>query len=367
MTAVPRTWRTRACAIVLAFASICGSAESENAAQVPVNDPLKPMNKVIYNFNKNFFDPYILIPLVKFHNRALPRPARISMRNFFENLREPVTLGNNILQLRPEAAGETAARFSINSTIGLAGLRDLADGMGLHRSAEDFGQTLGNYGVPQGPYLVLPVLGSSSVRDLSGRVVDEFLDPLHYVTFQNSSYWMIAKDGATLVESRAHKLKTAMREGKAMSVDYDSDRDRYTIHADNEAHNRPDEDEDETNPAALPNQESQLAAPAETTTPLPASDALTAMKADFERMNLRVMNVTMDGSKITIQIQPRSSGPLPCDRIWQTVNFSAIADIDTVTIVDPSGDARYNCTKFMNPEPPSSPRSNAPPKGSPGA
>ncbi len=376
MTAARKSWHARAGAAALMILAICGAAnaEDETGAKPHVNDPFQPMNRVIYNFNKNFFDPYILIPLIKFHNRAIPRPARISMRNFFENLREPVTLGNDLLQLRPKAASETAARFGINTTIGLAGLRDLADGWGFHRTSEDFGQTLGSYGIPQGPYLVLPVLGSSSVRDLSGRVVDEFLDPLHYVTFQNSTYWMLGKDGATLVESRAHKTKAAMRQGHTLSIDYKTDRDRYTVHAQNEAYNRPDEDEDyETSspaPTAPSDQQASLTAPAGAKPPVSATDAVTAMKADFQRLNLRVTNAAIDGSTITVQIQPLSnSGPLRCDQIWQSVNFGAITGIDTVTVVDPSGDARYNCTKFLNPTPPppAEPPPNGAPQGLPGA
>jgi phospholipid-binding lipoprotein MlaA len=360
--------------IATASGALTAVAADLDEPSVKAYDPLEPMNRAFYHFNKDFFDKYILIPLVKFHNRAIPRPARISIRNFFENLREPVTVGNDLLQMHPGLAGDSAARFGINTTIGIVGLRDVADGWGLHRSQEDFGQTLGSYGVGQGPYLVLPVLGSSSVRDLSGRIADEFMDPLHYVTFQNKTYWMIGKDGLTLVESRAHKTKEALRNNQPTSRSYEEERSRYTEHAQNEAYNRPDEDEgNETMSGAAPGPMASLTAPGGATAPITPSqaDAINAMKDELEEINLQVSHMQIEGSKLTLQLKLKSgAGPLPCDKIWHGVHFDALPGIDTVTAIDPSGDARYNCTKFMSPAPlppvESGPPSTGPPTPLPG-
>ncbi len=141
-----------------------------------IADPLEPVNRGIFWVNDKLY-VYLLKPVAK-GLRVVPEPARISASNFFSNLGTPARAANNLLQLKfANTAGELG-RFLVNSTFGLAGLFDPATKWGLEKKEEDLGQTLGHYGIGQGFYLVLPVLGSTSLRDGVGRIGDHFVDPL---------------------------------------------------------------------------------------------------------------------------------------------------------------------------------------------
>lgn len=110
--------------------------------------------------------------MVEAYRFVVPEPLRNGVSNFFDNLLEVSTAGNALLQVRPEVASRAVIRFAVNSTVGLLGLLDVATAMGVDRQREDFGQTLGWWGVPDGPYLVLPLLGPSGIRDATGVAVD---------------------------------------------------------------------------------------------------------------------------------------------------------------------------------------------------
>lgn len=144
------------------------------------NDPLELPNRFIFAFNLAL-DVIIFKPVAATYRFILPVEVRDSIRNALRNLRTPVVLVNDLLQGEMERAEITLTRFAINSTLGVAGLFDVADGWGYPHHDEDFGQTLGVHGIGEGIYLVLPVLGPSSARDGVGLVVDTFLDPLTYV------------------------------------------------------------------------------------------------------------------------------------------------------------------------------------------
>ncbi len=136
-----------------------------------VPDPLEPLNRAIYRFNFEF-DTYVYLPIVNAYRYVVPRFLRTGISNFFSNLYEITYANNGLLQGRPEVASRAVIRFAVNSTVGLLGFLDVATELGVHRQAEDFGQTLGWWGVPAGPYLVLPILGPSGVRDGTGTAVD---------------------------------------------------------------------------------------------------------------------------------------------------------------------------------------------------
>jgi phospholipid-binding lipoprotein MlaA len=136
-----------------------------------IHDPLEPMNRAIYRFNYEF-DTYVFLPVVDAYRFVVPGPLRRGVSNFFDNLLEVSSAGNALLQVRPEVASRAVIRFAVNSTVGLLGLIDVATAMGVERQREDFGQTLGWWGVPDGPYLVLPLLGPSGLRDATGTAVD---------------------------------------------------------------------------------------------------------------------------------------------------------------------------------------------------
>jgi phospholipid-binding lipoprotein MlaA len=139
---------------------------------VDAYDPWEPMNRRIYNFNA-VFDEYVFLPVVRAYEFVLPGFAQTGVSNFFRNLTEVTNLMNSLLQFKGVKAVNTFGRIMINTTVGIGGLIDVAATVdGIERENEDFGQTLGFYGLGPGPYLVLPILGPSSVRDTTGLVVD---------------------------------------------------------------------------------------------------------------------------------------------------------------------------------------------------
>jgi len=148
----------------------------------PYPDPLEPFNNAMLNFNLKV-DQYVVFPIARGYAAVVPRPARVSVGNFFNNVSVIPRFANNLFQLRLARAGTEVARFGINTTLGVGGLFDLADGwFGLKENRDDFGLTLGHYGVPTGAYLVLPFFGPSTIRDTVGLVADGAMNPLDYLT-----------------------------------------------------------------------------------------------------------------------------------------------------------------------------------------
>ena len=136
-----------------------------------IYDPWVSVNRRIYNFNY-YADQYVMLPVVRGYKYVTPEVALSGVSHFFDNIGDIGNLFNSVLQLQGDQAMRTTARPLFNTPIGVFGLWDPASKMGLRREAEDFGQTLGHYGVSDGPYIVLPLLGPSNLRDTSGRVVD---------------------------------------------------------------------------------------------------------------------------------------------------------------------------------------------------
>ncbi|HWL66890.1 MAG TPA: VacJ family lipoprotein [Geminicoccus sp.] len=143
----------------------------EAANPIAIYDPFERTNRAIYKFNAQF-DRYVYLPVVNAYTFVTPAPVRRSVSNFFNNLEEITTFTNSVLQGKVEKASPTLFRFIINSTVGLFGLFDPASHLNLPRQDEDFGQTLGYWGLGDGPYLVLPILGPSNLRDATGLGVD---------------------------------------------------------------------------------------------------------------------------------------------------------------------------------------------------
>lgn len=159
-----------------------GTEDVPAAEQVTIADPLEPFNRAMFTFNDRLYF-WVLKPVAQGYSAVLPEPARVSVGNFFSNLRSPIRLVNCLLQAHFIGAATELFRFMLNSTIGLAGLFDPAGGeeIGLVRQDEDFGQTLGSYGVGQGFYIVWPFLGPSSPRDTVGMIGDYFSYPISYL------------------------------------------------------------------------------------------------------------------------------------------------------------------------------------------
>jgi phospholipid-binding lipoprotein MlaA len=158
------------------------SAPPPGPNEQPYADPLEPFNSAMLNFNLKV-DQYVVFPVANAYASVVPRPARESVGNFFSNVAVIPRFANNLFQLHLARAGTEVARFGINTTLGVGGLFDVADKwFGLKENRDDFGLTLGHYGVPTGPYLVLPLLGPSTVRDTVGIVADGAMNPLDYLT-----------------------------------------------------------------------------------------------------------------------------------------------------------------------------------------
>jgi len=158
---------------LLALLAGCATQGPENG----VNDPFEKINRGVYAFN-DVADRFVLRPVAKGYEKVLPRPARTGIGNFFDNLLLPISIANDLLQAKFFAAGRDTGRLLVNTTVGLGGLFDPATEIGLLAPDEDFDQTLGVWGVPEGPYLVLPLLGPRTVRHVGGGLTDALLNPL---------------------------------------------------------------------------------------------------------------------------------------------------------------------------------------------
>ena len=158
------------------------------------NDPLEIPNRFIFAIN-GMLDFVIVKPVSHTYNFWVPDPVRESIGNFLHNISSPVILANDVFQGEHDRAETTFKRFVINTTVGVLGFFDPATDWGYERHTEDFGQTLATYGVDEGFYLMLPLLGPSSARDGTGKVVDIFLDPLTYLAPQNVRLARFAADG----------------------------------------------------------------------------------------------------------------------------------------------------------------------------
>lgn len=171
------------------------------AADAPNPDPWEGANRGLYSLNKGL-DRAFLRPTATFYHHAIPHPARDGVHNVIYNLGEPVTFINNVLQVRPDKAGKTVVRFAVNTTVGVLGIFDVTGGAGLQREPSGFADTLGRYGAPQGPYIFLPLFGPSSVRDLTGRVVDVVSDPFSWLDYKGRGTVQTARTVAGGLDQR---------------------------------------------------------------------------------------------------------------------------------------------------------------------
>ncbi|MFQ5985058.1 MAG: VacJ family lipoprotein [Alphaproteobacteria bacterium] len=185
------------------------------AAYEEARDPLEPTNRQIFEFNRGL-DRVILKPVAESYREVVPAFARRRVRNFLNNLKSPVVFVNDVLQAKPDRATVTLGRFLINSTFGLAGLFDIPALSGDVGHDEDFGQTLAVWGLGDGPYLMLPLLGPSNPRDGIGILVDSILDPFNYILPTAGS---IARTGATAVDRR-EAILDSLDEVERTSIDF---------------------------------------------------------------------------------------------------------------------------------------------------
>jgi phospholipid-binding lipoprotein MlaA len=168
------------------------------------DDPWESVNRPIYKFN-DVIDTYALKPLAQGYQYIAPQFVEDGVHNFFQNIGDVRNLANDILQAKPHAAGVDTARLIFNTTFGLLGVIDVGTKMGLQRNDEDFGQTLGYWGVGSGPYVMLPLLGPSTLRDAPSKYVDSYTAPYRYVDdvpVRNSFYAL------DIIDTRASLLSS---------------------------------------------------------------------------------------------------------------------------------------------------------------
>jgi len=185
-----------------------------------VNDPLESVNRVIFEFNEVIYAA-LLTPIAKTYNNVLPATFRAGVSNVIDNISSPVTFVNDLLQFEIDRALTTLARFVVNTIGGMGGIADMASSIGLEEHGEDFGQTLGVYGIGEGLYLVLPLLGPTNPRDAIGKyLVDPYFDPLGlYLANTERDAEAYSRLGVSAVDEYAG-LVDELEQIKKTSVDY---------------------------------------------------------------------------------------------------------------------------------------------------
>lgn len=227
----------------LSFAVASVAAPSAARAQEAVADPWE-------GFNRDFFathealDQAVVEPIARGYRTLTPAPLRRGVLNFLRNLRSPAIFANDMLQGEIERAGITAARFGVNTTVGLAGVLDPAASLGLERHDEDFGQTLAVWGVGAGPYIFVPLLGPTNVRDGAGRIVDIALDPLTWATFDSVDQVRAGRTIGTGIVARENVLETVDDVRRDALDPYVSIRTSYGLLRNSAIKNGPDEVQD---------------------------------------------------------------------------------------------------------------------------
>lgn len=163
--------RTTRLVVLTVMLAVAAAARAEDSGGAGEHDPWESFNRAMFSFNDSV-DRWVLEPVATGYDYVVPDPVERSISNFFQNLRVPINSVNGFLQGKPANGASDLGRFTVNTTIGLAGFFDPATHFGLERHDEDFGQTLAVWGVPAGPYVVWPVYGASTLRDTGGAAVD---------------------------------------------------------------------------------------------------------------------------------------------------------------------------------------------------
>lgn len=193
--------------------------EAAVQAYQEANDPLEPMNRYFFSVNM-FLDEVLLKPFAGYYNIGLPQVAKDGIRGILRNVDTPVILANDLFQGEGHRAGVTTGRFFVNTTLGLGGFFDVAKHFGMPYHDEDFGQTLAVWGVGEGPYLMLPLLGPSNPRDTVGLAADTFvLDPTNYIHFKQHVWWDAGRQYLNFLDLRAQSFE-ALQGIERSSVDY---------------------------------------------------------------------------------------------------------------------------------------------------
>lgn len=223
-------WRLIPGALLLAALAGCATGP-----QADPRDPLEPMNRAVTQFNDGV-DRALLKPVATAYTNVTPQPVRTGVTNFFANLGDVWSFVNNLLQFKGQAAGESFMRVNVNTFFGLGGVLDIASEMRIPRHKEDFGQTLGYWGVPAGPYVVLPIFGPSTLRDTAALPVDwkgDLVNQIDHVRTRN------ATSALRVVNTRANYLRAGEVFDNAAIDKYSFTRDVYLSIREADVQDRP--------------------------------------------------------------------------------------------------------------------------------
>ena len=226
----------------LSVDNVTGGVKLSHLTTYDPKDPLQAYNRVMFAFNERA-DQYALKPVAKAYRFITPKPVQFVVGNFFSNLGDLWTGFNNLLQGKGKAAASDTARFFVNSTLGFLGFADVATEMGLEKHNEDLGQTLGWWGVPSGPYFVIPLLGPSTIRDATSRLVDVYGQPYMWQDGHEAlkwSLWTVDK-----VHTRASLLDAEGALNDAALDKYTLMRDGWLAHRRNQVYDGDPPDEDD--------------------------------------------------------------------------------------------------------------------------
>lgn len=181
---------------------------SPQAADATTDDPFEDTNRGIFGFNQAV-DRAVLVPVAKTYRTVLPKPVRQSVHDFLQNLNGPVIFMNDTLQGHFDLAANTLGRLVINTTVGVGGMFDVAAVIGIPYHGNDMGVTLATWGFNDGPYVVIPILGPSNVRDIVGQVADSFADPGDYVAGQHHMLWAaVARSATSGIDTRSRNIES---------------------------------------------------------------------------------------------------------------------------------------------------------------
>ena len=195
---------------------LAGCANSSDPA---ANDPFESVNRKVFAFNHSL-DTHAALPAASAYKSNVPDGVREGVHNFLSNLSLPVTFANDVLQGELTQAGYAVCRLGVNTTVGVLGVMDPATDWGCPENDEDFGQTLAVYGVPGGPYLVLPLLGSTLPRDAAGKIlVDHYFNPLGYLAYRGKYYVSLGENVIKMVDQRSRSI-SALSDIERTSIDY---------------------------------------------------------------------------------------------------------------------------------------------------
>ena len=209
------------------------------------DDPYESTNRSFFKSHQALYRS-VIRPAANLYTDTVPEPAREGIHNALTNADLPVTIVNDLLQGEIVGSGETLARMAVNTTVGVVGFIDVARWVGIPEHETDFGDTLAAYGVGEGPYLYLPAIGPTVPRELAGKVVDTFFDPLFYVTYANSIFVSVGRDGTDFADKRARGIATTDEIEKISDDPYAVTRLLYQKHLEAEAnHTDTDSDFDE--------------------------------------------------------------------------------------------------------------------------